>query len=853
MSRVVRVAPMPSVGSSAKDHVVPEKTAHAPDEVFDLKARLRRLAKKLVSTKNTDGDDKLRAQNSATIQHTQAVTHAISEELYKTALPLPGSKTRKMVYPLAPVESSMFTMSEYEDQFEVVKDKLKEIVDKDEVLRLRGRFIVYSLRMVGTTPQSAVPTIVVGCMFKDQKNIRAAFKRHSTDNFYCHHESKRLQKSISGLTHIPPPFRLVYWGDNRDPCERSASEMELKASLSRDSTFCGSLVTFQGHSATLALTLEVDSADIVLTAGHLQSRQHVSEPSASWVPECSDSDEITLNGEDYVEIGPLWVDDDDDYEVEAATLQPIPPQPHLLSYSSPAYSDNRAVPPLQKMRPVQLPADIGPNAPDLDWMPLECDDSTLRARRRNFICPPEQPKPVLLKEVATKPRMHAVPVFVISGVRGVITGRMLGMPTFIGSKPGQTLSKAWSLVLDDQLVVLAGESGSVVVDQETFSVYGHVIGSDRLGHALIIPLCDTIQQITSAFNANSTCSDESPRTPHVALKPENILVYKTKDGPKFNLATDGRNSLQVAVQPPTHALEAECREKARQKGDFFVPALLTISKQMLKPPQQRPNALQVHRGLVEALSKAASEPREELSVGEILEWIHEHKTSHLRRMFVGFINPNNRTLGRVGPASVVAALSGMKDREHIFLVDDSSSIQRHAEEVKKTFRALAYMAKSADPNGYQLCFTSSPEQQTWYRHTTPGVCAIQKRMFGRTGGNTETPEIPSRHQRRSWGIEKAVDRFLDDYGSVRPRSNARPTTIFVLTDGKWDFCLDWQERLEQNVASLSKNFPHGHISIRFIQFSEPIAYRYMLSRQMETFCEWASYPLFVIHYMQDFE
>lgn len=41
------------------------------------------------------------------------------------------------------------------------------------------------------------------------------------------------------------------------------------------------------------------------------------------------------------------------------------------------------------------------------------------------------------------------------------------------------------------------------MDQDTFSVYGHVTGSDRLGHALIIPLRDTIQQVMFAFNAKS--------------------------------------------------------------------------------------------------------------------------------------------------------------------------------------------------------------------------------------------------------------------------------------------------------------------------------------------------------------
>lgn len=64
---------------------------------------------------------------------------------------------------------------------------------------------------------------------------------------------------------------------------------------------------------------------------------------------------------------------------------------------------------------------------------------------------PEQPEPILLKEIANKPRMHAAPVFMVSGIRGVIKRRMLGMPTFIGSGPGKKSCKAWSVVLDNQL------------------------------------------------------------------------------------------------------------------------------------------------------------------------------------------------------------------------------------------------------------------------------------------------------------------------------------------------------------------------------------------------------------------
>jgi hypothetical protein len=41
------------------------------------------------------------------------------------------------------------------------------------------------------------------------------------------------------------------------------------------------------------------------------------------------------------------------------------------------------------------------------------------------------------------------------------------------------------------------------VDCETGQVYGHVIGTDPLGHALVVPLVHTIQQIKSSFGAKT--------------------------------------------------------------------------------------------------------------------------------------------------------------------------------------------------------------------------------------------------------------------------------------------------------------------------------------------------------------
>lgn len=114
-------------------------------------------------------------------------------------------------------------------------------------------------------------------------------------------------------------------------------------------------------------------------------------------------------------------------------------------------------------------------------------------------------------------------------------------------------------------------------------------------------------------------------------------------------------------------VEAELTLKARQDGDFVVLALLPIIKKMLNPPEERPNALQVDRMLREAISKIASEPRKEISVEQVIEWINDRKRSPFIRKFV-FTDSTNRTSvpGQLTERDTIAALvDGMKDRHHV--------------------------------------------------------------------------------------------------------------------------------------------------------------------------------------------
>lgn len=155
-------------------------------------------------------------------------------------------------------------------------------------------------------------------------------------------------------------------------------------------------------------------------------------------------------------------------------------------------------------------------------------------------------------------------------------------------------------------------------------------------------------------------------------------------------------------------------------------------------------------------------------------------------------------------------------------------MRSHWEEVERTFRALAYMAKSADPDGIEVCFSSSPEKQTWFRHTTPAIRAIRTRMFDRTGDNSENNGEPGRIRNCCYcgllgqGIESALNRLLEEAESRGSRPKARPTTIIVLTDRRVaNTALDWRGKLGKKLASLSNSPLQCCASVHFPYFGEP--------------------------------
>ncbi|KAG7124521.1 hypothetical protein HYQ44_001706 [Verticillium longisporum] len=134
----------------------------------------------------------------------------------------------------------------------------------------------------------------------------------------------------------------------------------------------------------------------------------------------------------------------------------------------------------------------------------------------------------------------------------------------------------------------------------------------------------------------------------------------------------------------------------------------------------------------------------------------------------------------------------LRDRDHIFLVDNSESMQKYQEEVMKLVEGLAYFLEEADPDGVEMMLVCNTKTTlTKYKSTNLLVA--------------RTEDDFAKEQRKECPMEKRLGFVLDEVGNRLPRRKTtthdiapipraiasflrkkkRPASIYVLTDGSW--------------------------------------------------------------------
>lgn len=373
----------------------------------------------------------------------------ISEDPFAYAVPLPGSKKNKQIYPKAPISFDNWGQPEYEERFRFVKNELKSTVDQHPKLRDLAARISYELRMVGTTPADAIPriTILFRCHAKDMKSLQSLFGRAQT-KLHCGKGPLADRLFRKTKTKPIPPLQLVYFLANTGPGIRKGLDGFIRTSFNNTATYCGGMAHYQGSSATLGVSIQINNRSVHLTVDHIflvaQDPAPILPTHEEDVP--MEDVESSVHSEDSPVDSPvLWENDDDEYEYEDQNEREFERQALITTHPVAPRVENEHVEQWEKVVPLE---ELDPALPYLDWSLVRPATQPLEIRHDNVFFPNGVHfHPIFLDRVRDTTYVHFNLVKVISGIRGVLLGQMLAGSSFLGSPPGQEDCEVLSVVL----------------------------------------------------------------------------------------------------------------------------------------------------------------------------------------------------------------------------------------------------------------------------------------------------------------------------------------------------------------------------------------------------------------------
>lgn len=377
------------------------------------------------------------------------------DRAYYRCYPVPGSRSGKKLYPLQPIAAES---AEHEllTQYETIVAILKAIVDRDAVLRDRASLIDYSLCMVGTSPENISPSIIIYSKRENIGRLRTIFR---SNPIVSRQPSSRMLGRFARRSTITSraPLKLVYYGTVNPPCERHAADL-LTIHVTSEG-LCGSLLTYQTRAATLAVLLQVGSKLRGLTVHHLfdpraadgskspelqilqEGTMLVSEHDEGIAMDDASPSSATASNEQA-----LWEDDSDvDETFDQAHEQPLIDE--SFKHGTKAVKGDELV--TIGGHIVQPSNRLSESEPYLDWALIELHrDGIFLDEVESHSTVEKQGSAMLMREIALEPRFHAVPVTIIAGRSGLLTGMLLKVASYVGSNRGQELCRVWTVILD---------------------------------------------------------------------------------------------------------------------------------------------------------------------------------------------------------------------------------------------------------------------------------------------------------------------------------------------------------------------------------------------------------------------
>ncbi|KAK4041535.1 hypothetical protein C8A01DRAFT_14731 [Parachaetomium inaequale] len=189
------------------------------------------------------------------------------------------------------------------------------------------------------------------------------------------------------------------------------------------------------------------------------------------------------------------------------------------------------------------------------------------------------------KQAGRLPELHSVDttfktatedicVVVMTGSGGPKRGWLSTLPCPVMLGPGTEFITAFTVSFPQMDAIRDGDSGSWVVNESTLEVIGHIVATDELGDAYVIPLADVFEDIKRRFHAKSVELASASSIRSVGVVPGSLNMVGTPQldairgngvhGGDFAVSQDG-----VAIQNSNQHGTAVTDSGYGSTGEFF--------------------------------------------------------------------------------------------------------------------------------------------------------------------------------------------------------------------------------------------------------------------------------------------
>ncbi len=372
--------------------------------------------------------------------------------------PVPASTTNQLIFHRAPFAwGTIWRPYAWERRFFLVVPKLRRLVEQYlQLIDLTNR-PVYEPRMVGRSPDDARPAVLVRCRDIEFKRIRNLFHAKA-EGPLCLGKEPTLSSLIPWLDSQAertapsgPRLQLVYYRTTRSPFIPATLSKPLLVSLGVSKVACGGIVRYGERSATLGVAVDVGDKIGILTVDHLFPPEEAHQEEAHQRSSTSDDGSRCPNS-------PIFSDyDDGEYgDLDCPDAEPSRPLQHDSETADLTEISGAEEP---EGEPARWEWKLLANSADpavatyLDWALIYPESATPEASavQLNTVLPTgNEGDAVILREMHRAPTFHLAPVYVVSGIRGVLGGQILQVASILpGGKADEESCQAWTVILDE--------------------------------------------------------------------------------------------------------------------------------------------------------------------------------------------------------------------------------------------------------------------------------------------------------------------------------------------------------------------------------------------------------------------